>query len=293
MANGLTIRPSVEGLERDPETLAALRDAYGKMQELGGTDNRSWIYWAGIHGFSQFMCWHHGRVGSGGDTRPYNLFLPWHRAYLLHFEHAARDQNSGARLPWWDWTSANSHKRGVPKSFSDPKVGNDRNPLYDGPVPPTPPDPARNTVRFPGPPGDLPTAAQVNAVLSTTTFADLTVQIEDIHDQVHGWTGGLNPNPPPDGGDMGVIATAAYDPIFWAHHCMIDRLWYLWQLGHGVNNIPPDYLDMPLAPFAVTVQDVLDINRLGYEYAQSVTRPSAPGTPNGGGEATHGSGKHH
>ena len=92
---------------------------------------------------------------------------------------------------------------------------------------------------------------------------------------------------------MGVIATAAYDPIFWAHHCMIDRLWYLWQLRHGVSNIPPDYLDMPLAPFAVTVQDVLDINRLGYEYAQSSTHPSAPGTPSGGGDVTHGTGKHH
>ena len=52
MANGLTIRPSVEGLELDPQALAALRDAYGKMQQLSATDNRSWIYWAGIHGFS-------------------------------------------------------------------------------------------------------------------------------------------------------------------------------------------------------------------------------------------------
>ena len=74
---------------------------------------------------------------------------------------------------------------------------------------------------------------------------------------------------------MGVVATSAFDPIFWSHHCMIDRIWYLWQLQNGTNNIPADYLDKPLAPFAVTVQYVLDINRLGYEYGQaSVSIPS-------------------
>jgi len=87
---------------------------------------------------------------------------------------------------------------------------------------------------------------------------------------VHGWTGGFNPAPPPQGGDMGSVAIAAFDPIFWSHHAMIDRLWYLWQLRHGVANIPPDYLDMPLAPFAFTVRQVLDVRALGYEYAVGV-----------------------
>ena len=31
---------------------------------------------------------------------------------------------------------------------------------------------------------------------------------------------------------MGTIAFAAYDPIFWAHHTMIDRLWRLWHQKH-------------------------------------------------------------
>ena len=75
---------------------------------------------------------------------------------------------------------------------------------------------------------------------------------------------------------MGVVARAAFDPIFWSHHGMIDRLWYLWQLRHGVANIPQDYLDRPLAPFSLTVQDVLDIRRLGYEYAVT-TLPPVPG----------------
>ena len=28
---------------------------------------------------------------------------------------------------------------------------------------------------------------------------------------------------------------AAYDPIFWAHHTNIDRLWSLWQLNNQVT----------------------------------------------------------
>jgi len=123
-------------------------------------------------------------------------------------------------------------------------------------------------------PDNLPEPQRVDAVLALTSFIDFSSQL--VHDAIHGWTGGLNPTPPPRGGDMGAVATSAFDPIFWSHHCMIDRLWYLWQLQHGVSNIPLDYLDKPLAPFALTVQDVLDINRLGYEYAQSTISARVP-----------------
>jgi tyrosinase len=263
MSNGgLTLRSSIESLENAPAGLDALRDAYAKMQQL--TDNRGWVFWAGTHGFPQFMCWHHGRVGMG-DLLPYDLFLPWHRAYLLYFEHTFRDQNDAAALPWWDWTSPGSHSIGIPNSYSVPQVNGSDNPLASGPMPAIPPDPARPTVRSPDDPANLPTQDQVQSLMSLGNFVDFTLQIQDIHDAVHGWVAG----------DMGVVATSAFDPIFWSHHCMIDRIWYLWQLQNGTNNIPSDYLDKPLAPFALTVQDVLDINRLGYEYGQaSVTIPA-------------------
>jgi tyrosinase len=272
MANGVILRQSVEGLQGDPVALAALRDAYRKMQALSGSDNRSWIYWAGLHGFPQWLCWHHGRAGMG-SPRPYNLFLPWHRAYLLYFEAAMRDQNSAAVLPWWNWTSDVSHQIGVPTSFAQPQVAGARNPLFSGPVPPIQSNPARFTVRFPGNPAALPTAAAVDALLSLSSFLDFTNQIEDIHDRMHGWTGGFNPSPPPDSGDMGTVVSSAFDPIFWSHHCMIDRLWYLWQLRNGLGNIPPDYLNRALSPFNLTVQDVLDIRALGYEYAVQTVVP--------------------
>jgi len=263
--SNLTLRPSVEGLEQAPDQLQALRDAYGKMQALRGDDNRSWVYWAGLHGYPQWMCWHHGRVGQGNPRR-YNLFLPWHRAFLLYFEHSMKDQNEKAVLPWWDWTSDTSHSIGLPSSFTDPQVDGAANPLYSGPVPSMLSVPEHTSARYPGSPAELPTADQVETLLSLSSFVDFTLQIEDIHDQIHGWAGGMNPANSDEGGDMGAVATAAYDPIFWSHHCMIDRIWYLWQLRQGVNNVPDDYVQKPLAPFGLTVGDVLDINRLGYEY---------------------------
>jgi tyrosinase len=251
--------------------LQALRDGYSKMQALAPSDNRSWFYWAGIHGVPQWLCWHHGRVGRGGQ-RPLNLFLPWHRAYLSYFENSMRDRNGAAVVPWWDWTSATSHTNGLPRSFSQATAGGAANPLYNGPVPNIPGvSNARRTTRFPGRPTALPTVQDIAALMRLPSFEDFTARLEDIHDGVHGWTGGVDPGNPRRGGDMGTVAFSAYDPIFWSHHCMIDRLWYIWQVRYGVNNIPQEYLAQALAPFNLTVRDVLDIHGLGYEYAVGST----------------------
>ena len=61
--------------------------------------------------------------------------------------------------------------------------------------------------------------------------------------------------------------TAAFDPVFWAHHCNIDRLWWIWQLKHGNASMPTNLLEFGLAPFSYDVKSVLNIYDLGYEYA--------------------------
>lgn len=262
MADQIVVRPSV-----DQANIAALRDAYGNMQQLSATDNRGWIFWADRHGFPSYYCWHHAQEGPGPTQFSYDLFLPWHRAYLSYWEHVARDQNADAIPPWWDWTSATSHQVGLPGAFAQAQVDGAPNPLFAGPMPDMPDNPARPTRRDPSPPVELPTDADVQQVLALTQYEDFSSQLQDIHDNVHGWVGG----------DMGVIPTAAFDPIFWAHHGMIDRIWYLWQLRHGLTNIPPRYRQRTLEPFGLTVEDVLDIHQLGYDYAASAV--SAPGTP--------------
>ena len=246
-------RPAVrvrQTVERS--NVAALANAYQIMQGRSETDNRSWVYWSEFHGFNRFDCWHHGAQGQ--QQFPYDLFLPWHRAYLLYFEQTvlAADPNVEA-LPWWDWTSPLSHQHGVPAAF------NSEAPLASGPVASAFRANPPRTHRTPGSPGQLPSAATVNSILSLTTFEDFSNQLQNQHDLVHGWMGG----------DMGAVVSSAFDPIFYSHHCMIDRLWYLWQVRHGVSNIPPNYLSQVLAPWHLTVKDVLSVNELGYTYGVS------------------------
>jgi tyrosinase len=284
----IVLRPSVEQAD-----LAALRDAYSKMQAFKASDNRSWIYWAEYHGYNNFDCWHHAKTGPPPERDfPYDLFLPWHRAYLHYFEHVVREQNPSAIPPWWDWTSALSHEEGIPAAYSASEVEGTPNVLASGPMPETSEGPARQTRRFQGKPellphadvptpepGEPPQPAVNDLITNATTFEDFSTRIQDVHDFIHGWAGGVDPNDPNVGGDMGNIGTAAFDPIFWAHHAMIDRIWYQWQLKHGVNNIPAHYGEKVLAPFGLTVEQVLDVRTLGYDYASSavVASPATGG----------------
>src|SRR5919108_508706 len=156
MANGIVVRPSAEHAN-----VAALAGAYGTMQGFSASDNRGWIYWAEFHGFNRYECWHHARVGSDGF--PYDLFLPWHRAYLSFFDNAARDQNPDAILPWWDWTSDASQQSGLPTAYTS-----DGSALQSGPVPEMRDQPERRTRRNPSAPGRLPTPDEVEDVLALT-----------------------------------------------------------------------------------------------------------------------------
>jgi tyrosinase len=260
VAGHVVVRPEVEHAD-----IAALREAYARIQAFSASDNRSWIYWGEYHGFNRYDCWHHARTGPGGSVFPYDLFLPWHRAYLHSFEQILRDQNPGAILPWWDWTSPRSHQQGIPTAFAEPEAGGQENPLASGPMPAmgdlpsmTQPDPALG-----------PGLHSIGYLLGLASYVDFSNQLQNIHDAVHVWVGG----------DMGSIPTSAFDPIFYSHHCMIDRLWYLWQLRHGPANIPANYLDKVLAPFPFTVQQVLDVRSLGYDYGSSVAASaSGPGS---------------
>lgn len=92
MANGLVLRKSVDSLP--PVEITALRSSYTSMQQI--MDNRGYNYHAGLYGLPSLYCWHNGRSLRGQIG---NLFLPWHRAYLLFFENALRDLDPNVSVP--------------------------------------------------------------------------------------------------------------------------------------------------------------------------------------------------
>jgi tyrosinase len=109
----------------------------------------------------------------------------------------------------------------------------------------------------------------VTQVLSNSSYISFQGDLENLHNGLHLWVNGTMEWP----------SVAAYDPIFWAHHAMIDRLWYLWQLEHPGIRFSEEYLETALPPFKMTVRQTLDINRLGYDYA--VATAAVDGTSRG------------
>ncbi|MEQ8604591.1 MAG: tyrosinase family protein [Marivibrio sp.] len=259
MAGSMVYRTRVADLSAP--AMKRFVEGMNKLQPI--LDNRGFNAVAGYHGAPGWYCWHHQRAS--WSPRRAVLFLPWHRAYLWHLEQALQDQMAGVALPWWDWTV----QRDVPDAYAQPTLSDGaHNPLHNfrARAPATADNPAIDhvTTRAPGrnPRGRLATSQEIADLLKNEKdFAAFSDKLQDFHDRVHVWVGG----------DMGTVATAAFDPIFYAHHCMIDRIWYLWQLEHGDPKFPQELLDLPLQPFAKTVKDTFDVHDLGYEYALSAT----------------------
>lgn len=253
MSQTLNVRKNVKSVEQDENELNKLRNAF--RISMSCRDNRGYSHIAGFHGVPDFYCWHHQNVT--GTTVRARIFIPWHRAYLSWLEFYLKElaKDPTVTIPWWDWTT----QREIPEAYnSENTVDGKSNPLYKFHIDIPAWQITRDTNRRPGPASDLPTEDKVeDMIYHTPDFEDFEIKLEDVHDTVHGWVGG----------SMGKVGIAAFDPIFWAHHCMIDRLWYLWQINNKPETGFEQMLGIPLSPFNLTVKDVLDIRRLGYDYA--------------------------
>jgi tyrosinase len=174
------------------------------------------------------------------------LFVAWHRWYLFYFEKIVRSL-SGApdfALPYWNYASDTAASLQLPAAFQNPATSPTipTNPLYEdlrglGFYNPAGTG-AQNLPMNEG--GYLPYAAtdygpalsgaQLFPSDDGTNFADLP----DPRYQALGFTGRLEIQPHDNvhvnvGGLMQNVPVAAYDPIFFVHHCQIDRLWATWQ----------------------------------------------------------------
>jgi tyrosinase len=207
------VRQNITTFAADPSKLAALKKGVSVMKQRSVTnpnDPTGWTYWASSHGTPNAVppslvniynqCQH-------GTT----YFYPWHRAFLYYFEQVLRDASgdSSFTLPYWNWYSEPT----IPSAFTSP--ANSSNPLWHSPR-------ASNTV------GTLSQTPFTRTNFKLPPYPGFSGDLEgDPHGSVHDDIGG----------DMGFINRSAFDPIFWLHHCNIDRLWNVW-VNEGHSNPP-------------------------------------------------------
>lgn len=205
------MRRDVGPMAASDPILVSYRAAIKAMKALPATDPRSWTYQAAIHGTTMTQT----RTAWNTCEHGTYFFWSWHRMYLYWFERIVRQmsKNSKWALPYWNWSSPS--QRRLPAPFRDPASE-----LYTANR-----NPAMNNGT-----GSLP-ASDVNfaPAFSLTNFSTASSSLEAApHGAVHVDIGGW----------MGSVPTAAQDPIFFLHHCNIDRLWNLW-LAQGGGRVDP------------------------------------------------------
>lgn len=175
----------------------------------------------------------------------YERFLPWHRVYLARLGEALRGLDADLALPYWCWST----DRQLPDWLAD----------FDPEVT----VPGVGVVQVARAPGvgvaGLPAQDAIADILAQPQWHDFTRQLEGVpfgaHNQVHVWVGGT----------MNTLASPA-DPVFWLHHCEIDRLWESWRVDHPGQGPAIDGDDAVLDPWSMTVAAVASPAQLNYRY---------------------------
>lgn len=199
------------------------------------------------------------------------FFCPWHRMYVCFFEEIIRGilKDPAFTLPYWNYTSPAAYA--VPKEFrmqNDPLWGPlfrpDRNPTSNAGQP---------IFAFGGSASDM----SATPALSQPTYlpngaASGFNQTLDfgLHGNIHVFTGNTV--------GMGRIPWAANDPIFWMHHCNIDRIWASWNNVAGHPNPGGSWLTQTFA-FAnaegkgvkAVVGDYTNTKKCNYQYDSLLT----------------------
>jgi hypothetical protein len=140
-------------------------------------------------------------------------FLPWHRYFLLEVEAEMRKFDSRATIPYWDWTRADSRDLDAEPwlSFFGGRSGRGRFSSWSF---------TRDSA--PGPGEALPTLDNVIDELRRGSYAEFRGMEFGSHVPGHTWTGGTMES-----------TRSPLDPLFYLHHCNIDRLWAIWQRNHS------------------------------------------------------------
>jgi polyphenol oxidase len=226
--------------------LQKLNQAYAALRKLTSTnpdDPRGWMQQANVH------CWYCGGGQDemqGPEIHGCWWFFPWHRCYLYFHERILGTliNDPTLTLPYWNWDDISSNPNlGVPGAYFQGAL-NDSN------------REATTSDRIQSAYVDVSGLLEndeedwFGTDPGNSEPSNGGVLENGPHGIVHLWVGAAHePNlcsvPPVYGKpDMGVLTTAAQDPVFFAHHCNIDRLWDVWldyQAGRDNPPWPPDH----------------------------------------------------
>jgi hypothetical protein len=179
--------------------------------------------------------------GHGGPA-----FTAWHRVLLWKFEEELRRVDDSVRIPYWDWTVDRTPTSPPwlgdflggdggptnPSGSDSGEVTTGRFRRSAGEWPITTGDPGTNDDPWNRPylargfarRGDataLPTAGVQSTALGRSLYSEFRFDLEiPLHNLVHRWVNGQMIN-----------AASPMDPVFWLHHCTLDRLWAIWMRG--------------------------------------------------------------
>ena len=254
------------------------------------------------------------RYRNGAHRGP--AFLPWHREFLLQVEQDLQSIDTALTLPFWDWTKDAALQDPARSSFWADDFMGGNGVEADGwrvatgpfafaggnwPIPEPHGGPALLR-RFGSLVDSLPTEADLRLAAQeflydvpdydcspftigfrnriegwVTRRADhrVTTEGSQLHNRVHLWVGGSM-----------VPMTSPNDPVFFLHHCFIDKVWADWQAAQNEANAAgaPHYAPLSggptghnfgdvLQPWTRRIEDVMDIAALGYAYqAPSLVR---------------------
>jgi len=188
------------------ETYARAVCRMKRWSEENAADKRGWLFQAAIHG-SAFEDRLRNQCVHGNWW-----FLPWHRAYLWYFERIVRKaaEDDSFTLPYWPWHDVRFAM--IPEAFRDPL-----SPLFDERA-----DGVNDGVA-------LPLRENVDRMRGLHSFREFGgvrssagVFEGDPHQPVHNLIAH----------NMALNECAARDPIFWLHHCNVDRLWAAFRQLH-------------------------------------------------------------
>ncbi|TGD57882.1 tyrosinase family protein [Flavobacterium humi] len=233
--------------------LDAMNVAFKKMREMGCDMGQSWYYQGAVHNIpdvingpnklcekyqtSKDKLWAWGDCTHKSSESASLNFLLWHRMYTWFLEKIVREMSGkdDFALPYWNYGSKEEAENIMPKQMQDKSSS-----LYES---------ARYSILNNGKPILADQVEQIQLALgelqtnpSFAGAAGFSKKLEGSpHGYMHDLIGGEYANPSESyynqiyqkeySGLMANVPSAGFDPIFWLHHSMVDRIWESWDLS--------------------------------------------------------------